>query len=237
VTATLPTILLTRPEAQSRDFETRLRARIAPDVPVIISPVLDIVPVPFDLPVAPRFLVLTSVHAAEAARRAGLANLPAFCVGDRTAEAARSAGLIPQSAAGDASALLALLAAARPEGPGLYLRGRHTASDIASELVSAGLDTQAVVAYDQIARPLSAPARAALDAGAPIILPVFSPRSSRLLAHEAAQAQAPLDLIAISAAAAAPWKDRPVSIAIAAAPDSAAMEEAVAERVFARSAC
>jgi uroporphyrinogen-III synthase len=94
-----------------------------------------------------------------------------------------------------------------------------------------------VVAYDQIARPLSAPARAALDAGAPIILPVFSPRSSRLLAHEAAQAQAPLDLIAISAAAAAPWKDRPVSIAIAAAPDSAAMEEAVAERVFARSAC
>lgn len=237
MTATLPTILLTRPEAQSRDFATRLRARIGPDVPVIISPVLDIVPVPFDLPVAPRFLVLTSVHAAEAARRAGLANLPAFCVGDRTAEAARSAGLLPRSAAGDAAALVSLLKAARPDGPGLYLRGRHAASDIASELVSAGLDTHAVVAYDQIAKPLSAPACAVLDAAAPVILPVFSPRSSRLLARDTAGARAPLDLIAISVAAAAPWEDRPVSIAITAAPDGAAMEDAVVERVHARSAC
>jgi uroporphyrinogen-III synthase len=237
VTATLPTILLTRPEAQSRDFAARLRARIAPDVAVIISPVLDIVPLPFDLPVEPRFLVLTSVHAAEAARRAGLADLPAFCVGDRTAEAARAAGLLPLSAAGDAGALVSLLKAARPQGPGLYLRGRHAASDIASELASAGLDTHAVVAYDQIARPLSAPARAALDAAAPVILPVFSPRSSRLLARDIAVARAPLDLIAISAAAAAPWKDRPVSVAIAAAPDGAAMEDAVVERVQIRSAC
>ena len=237
MTATLPTILLTRPEAQSRDFETRLLARIAPDVPVIVSPVLDIVPVPFDLPVEPRFLVLTSVHAAEAARRAGLANLPAFCVGDRTAEAARSAGLLPRSAAGDAGALVSLLKAARPDGPGLYLRGRHAASDIASELVSAGIDTHAVVAYDQIASPLSAPARAALDAAVPVILPVFSPRSSRLLARDTEGARAPLDLIAISAAAAAPWEDRLVHIAIAAAPDGAAMEEAVVERVLARSAC
>ena len=237
MTATLPTILLTRPEAQSRDFETRLRARIGPDVTVIVSPVLDIVPVAFDLPVRPRFLVLTSVHAAEAAHRAGLANLPAFCVGDRTAEAARSAGLLAQSAAGDAAALVSLLKAARPKGPGLYLRGRHAASDIASELVSAGLDTHAVVAYDQIAKPLSAPARAALAGGAPVILPVFSPRSSRLLARESAQARAPLDLIAISAAAAAPWKDRPVSVAIADAPDGAAMEDAVVERVRIRSAC
>jgi uroporphyrinogen-III synthase len=237
VTATLPTILLTRPEAQSRDFATRLRARIAPDIPVIISPVLEIVPVPFDLPVKPRLLVLTSVHAAEAARRAGLANLPAFCVGDRTAEAARSAGLVPHSAAGDAGALIALLKAARPEGPALYIRGQHAATDMASELVSAGLDTYAVIAYDQIARPLSALARAALDAAAPVILPVFSPRSSRLLAREAAQARAPLDLIAISAAAAAPWEDRSVFLAIAAALDGAAMEEAVVERVQVRSAC
>ena len=237
MTATLPTILLSRPEAQSRDFAARLRARIAPDVPVIVSPVLEIMPVPFDLPVEPRFLVLTSAHAAEAARRAGLANLPAFCVGDTTAEAARSAGFLPQSAAGDAGALLALLMAVRPEGPGLYLRGRHAASDIASELVSAGLDTHAVTAYDQVARPLSAEARSALDAAAPVILPVFSPRSSRLLAREAAQARAPLDLIAISAAAAEPWEDRGVFLAIAAAPNGAAMEEAVVERVQSRSAC
>jgi uroporphyrinogen-III synthase len=237
VTATLPTILLTRPEAQSRDFAAALRARIGPDISVIVSPVLEIVPVPFRLPVDPRFLVLTSVHAAEAARRAGLAKLPAFCVGDRTAEAARAAGLLPQSAAGDAAALLALLKDARPKGPGLYIRGRHAASDLAKDLVSAGTDTHSVIAYDQSARPLSPEARAALGSSRPVILPVFSPRSSRLLAAEAAGATAPLDLIAISAAAAAPWEGRPVSLAIAAAPDGPAMEDAVVERVRARSAC
>jgi uroporphyrinogen-III synthase len=237
VTATLPTILLTRPEAQSRDFAAALRARVGPDVPIVISPILEIVPVPFALPVSPRFLVLTSVHAAEAARSAGLTNLPAFCVGDRTAEAARSAGLLPRSAAGDASALLDLLKAERPAGAGLYLRGRHAASDIAADLASAGIDTHSIVAYDQAARPLSATARAALHAAAPVILPVFSPRSSRLLAAETAGATAPLDLIAISVAAAAPWEGRPVFRAIATAPDAAAMEDAVAERLSARSAC
>lgn len=237
MTATLPTILLTRPEAQSRDFAARLWSRIPADLPVIISPVLEIVPVAFDLPVELRFLVLTSVHAAEAASRAGLTNLPAYCVGDRTAEAARTAGLRAQSAAGDAEALLALLAAVRPDGPGLYLRGRHAASDIASKLVSAGIDTHSIVAYDQVERPLSAPARAAIGSAAPVILPVFSPRSSRILADEAANARAPLDLIAISAAAAAPWEGRSVRLAIVASPDGAAMEDAVVERVLARTAC
>ena len=237
MTATPPTILITRPADQSESFAAGLRARIAPEVPLILSPLLEIVPVPFRLPAAPRFLVLTSVHAAEAAGRAGLGPLPAFCVGDRTAEAARAGGFMPHSAAGDAAALLALLKEARPNGPGLYLRGRHAASDIAEDLNSAGIDTFSIVAYDQVPRPLSAAARGALEAAAPVILPVFSPRSARLLAAEAARATAPLDLIAISAATAAAWDGPPVVCAIAAVPDGAAMEDAVVERVRARSAC
>jgi uroporphyrinogen-III synthase len=235
VTETRPTILLTRPEAQSRDLAARLRAQI--DVPILVSPILEIAPVPFTLPVTPRFLILTSAHAAEAARAAGLSGLPAFCVGDRTAEAAAAAGLLPRSAAGDAGALLAILKEAAPEGPGLYLRGRHAASDLDSELGLAGIDTHAVIAYDQIPRPLSPEARAVLRGTAPVILPVFSPRSARLLAAEAQGATAPLDLIPISANAAAAWKGRSASLTIAAAPDGPAMEHAIVARARARLAC
>jgi uroporphyrinogen-III synthase len=235
VTDTRPIILLTRPEAQSRDLAARLRAQI--DVPILVSPILEIAPVTFTLPITPRFLILTSVHAAEAARAAGLSGLPAFCVGDRTAEAAAEAGLLPRSAAGDAGALLALLKDARPDGPGLYLRGRHAASDLEKDLDQAGLDTHSVIAYDQLPRPLSPEARAALCGTAPVILPVFSPRSARLLAAEAQGATAPLDLIPISANAAAAWKGEPASITIAATPDGPSMEHAIVARARARLAC
>jgi uroporphyrinogen-III synthase len=235
VTDTRPTILLTRPEAQSVDLAARLRAQI--DVPILVSPILEIAPVPFTLPITPRFLVLTSVHAAEAARAAGLAACPAFCVGDRTAEAARAAGLLPRSAAGDAGALLALLKDAAPQGPGLYLRGRHAATDLEHELVRAGIDTHSVIAYDQLPRALTVEARALLHDAAPVILPVFSPRSARLLSAQAQEATAPLDLIPISAKAAAAWEGPPASITIAAAPDGPSMEHAIVTRARARLAC
>jgi hypothetical protein len=44
-------------------------------------------------------------------------------------------------------------------------------------------------------------------------------------------------LIAISAAAAAPWEGLPVHLSIAGVPTGAAMEDIVVERVHARSAC
>jgi uroporphyrinogen-III synthase len=235
VTDTRPIILLTRPEAQSRDLAARLRSQI--DVPILISPILEIAPIPFTLPVAPRFLILTSAHAADAARAAGLSGLPAFCVGDRTAEAAAAAGLIPRSASGDAGALLGLLKDAAPEGPGLYLRGRHAASDLEPELAQAGIDTHSVIAYDQLPRPLNLEARAALHGTAPVILPVFSPRSARLLAAEAKDSTAPLDLIPISANAAAAWKGGAASITVAAAADGPSMEHAIVTRARARLAC
>jgi uroporphyrinogen-III synthase len=158
-------------------------------------------------------------------------------VGDRTAEAAAAAGLLPRSAAGDADTLLALLTEAAPEGPGLYLRGRHAASDLEAELSQAGIDTHSVIAYDQLPRPLTHEARAALHGSTPVILPVFSPRSARLLAAEAEGATAPLDLIPISANAAAAWKGRSASITVADAPDGPSMEHAIVTRARARLAC
>jgi uroporphyrinogen-III synthase len=237
VTETRPTILLTRPEPQSRALAGRLRQALGDGIPILVSPVLEIVPVSFDLPFAPDYVILTSVHAADAARAAGLSGIPAYCVGDRTAEAAAAAGLLARSAGGDGADLIALLLEARPDGRGLYLRGQHVASDLGSALHAAGLDPHAAIAYDQAPRPLSSEAKAILADKKPVILPVFSPRSSRLLAAEIGRAAAPLDLIAISAKAAAPWQGTTASLIIAAAPDGPSMEHAIVGRARARSAC
>ena len=236
MTDTLPTLLLTRPEAQSRDLARRLRARIPATVPIVVSPILEIAAVEFDLPLAPGFLILTSVHGAEAVGGvAALSGLTAWCVGDRTAEAARAAGLAAVSAGGTAEDLLALLDRERPQGTGLHLRGRHVAADVAEALTSAGTDTESVVVYDQIARPLSPEALACLDRPAPVILPVYSPRSARLLAAATDGARAARDIVAISRQAAAAWPG-PVA-SIAAAPDGLSMEDAIVACVLSRVAC
>ena len=237
MTDTPPTILLTRPEAQSRELAGRLLARLK-DVAVVVSPILEIVPVPFDVPDAPAFVVLTSAHAAQAAGQvASLSGLPAYCVGDRTAEAAAAAGFAARSAAGSAKDLARLIAMARPEGRGLYVRGRHVASDLPEMLNSAGIETHSVVAYDQEERRLSDEARSLLARPSPLLLPVYSPRSSALLASACADAAAQIDVVAISRAAADPWRGTGAIITLSASPDGASMEDAIVERMRSRAAC
>lgn len=228
MTATPPiplTILLTRPAPQSGAFAALLRPRIAPAIPILVAPILEIVPLPVP-PLArrPRFVVLTSVHAAAAlAALPEVRELAAYCVGDSTAAAARAAGAQAISAGGDAAALRQLLERERPEGPGLHLRGRHVAADFAD---LAGIDSVAV--YDQVARPLDAGALAALDGAARVILPVFSPRSARLLGAACAGRRAPRAVVAISTRAAAAWPEPAEIAAVAAVPEAEAMADAVA---------
>jgi uroporphyrinogen-III synthase len=167
----------------------------------------------------------------------GLAGLPAYCVGDRTAEAARAAGLVPVSAGGDAADLLDLLLRHRPEGPGLHLRGRHVAADLDGALTSAGIDTHSVIAYDQTPRPLSPEALACLAWPGRVVLPVYSPRSARILAAETTGATARREVVAISAQVAGAWPDPAEVVAVAAAPDGAAMEAAILARLSAPTAC
>lgn len=222
-----PLILLTRPEAQSQRFADQLGgALISPLMqPEFLSPALlvgDFVAV-----------VLTSETGAEAAARISAAGvkLPrrAFCVGNRTAEAARAAGFVASSAGGAADDLLAHIIGAMPDGPVLLLRGQDSAGDLQNRLISAGIETVSLILYRQIAQSLSAAAVAALQGDHPVILPVFSPRSARLLVAELRRiaAKAPIWLAALSPAVAEAFDFPTVFTEIAARPDSAAMLRAV----------
>lgn len=230
-----PTILLTRPLPQSQRFAAQLRARW-PEAGVLISPLMA---ADYRLPQWPQrdftALILASETGAEAARRISATghSLPrqVYCVGERTAAAALAAGFQPRRVGGDADALVKVILEDQPPGPLLFLRGQDSTGEVETRLISAGIETVSAIAYAQIQQPLSVEAQSLLQHAAPVILPVFSPRSARLLIAQclANPPQAPLWVAALSPAVAqAATELSPWHLQIATRPDAEAMLNAIA---------
>ena len=97
------TLLLTRPRAQSQAFAAALEARLPGRFRPVIAPLIEIAPVPGALDLAGlQGLIFTSANGVEQfAARTADRSLPAFCVGEMTAAAARGAGFAARSADGD----------------------------------------------------------------------------------------------------------------------------------------
>ena len=228
----LPPFLLTRPEAQGDRFADQLRARFGAETEIRSSPLI-----------APRFiatqlpdsvysgLIFTSETGVAAFRQISAdIRLPAWCVGDRTAAAARAAGLAAISASGDAAALAEAIRRSAMPGPFLHLRGQDTRGELADTLNFNGITTHEAVVYAQDAQPLNDVAVRLLRGTGPVIAPLFSPRTAKLFAAEAARlaVTAPIWVAALSpavareAAAAAPAR-----LATAVQPDAEALLDAI----------
>lgn len=224
--------LLTRPAPASARFATALRDSFGPDARVVISPLMQTIFLAPALPAGPfDALILTSETGAEAARRlsADTVTLPrrAFCVGDRTAQAAAAAGFDARSAEGDASALLHLIATTHPLGRFLHLRGRDSTGHVAQNLETIGISAAEGIVYDQQPRPLTAEAATLLDGPEPVLLPLFSPRSADLLARTG-PIRAPLWIAALSLAVAERAGNlHPARIVVASRPDADALLRAL----------
>jgi len=195
----LPILLLTRPEAQSRAFA----ARLGPGPwEVRIAPLTEIVPLDWDRDLARgiRGVILTSANAVPAV--AGLAPLPAWCVGAATARAAAAAGFDARAAGGDAAALAALMARERPPGPLLHAHGRHLARDMGAALAPLGLGVRAAAVYEARLLPWPEGLVSRL-AGRRLVVPVFSPRAAAELSVRLPELAPGSAVVAISPAAAA----------------------------------
>jgi uroporphyrinogen-III synthase len=229
------TVLLTRPAAQSRRFADQVRDRLGPGVRVVIAPLMRIVPLgPLPAMAAGDVPVFTSESGAEAfAALGGRCAGPAYAVGGRTAAVTRRLGFAPVTEGpGDGAGLAGLIAAERPAGNGTlwHLHGTHVAGDVAAMLQARGIRARDAAIYDQVAEPLSAEATDLLAGERPVLVPVFSARTARLLAGDLARARAPLGLAAISPAVAG---QLPVQIAakvaVAARAEAAAVLDVLAD--------
>ncbi|MEA1831324.1 uroporphyrinogen-III synthase [Methylobacterium durans] len=139
----------------------------------VVAPVLAVRPTGAPLPPGrPDAILLTSANGAEALGRTPgaehLRGLPVLAVGDRTAGAARAAGLGPVEAAdGDAAALAERVRAQFAPGSRLlFAAGEDRKAEPAASLAAAGYGVAILVAYaaEAVAR-LPAPVADALAAG------------------------------------------------------------------------
>lgn len=229
-----PTLLLTRPRAQSEGFARAFRETFGQDWPVVISPLIEIVHLPATVPGDVGGVLFTSQHAVAALSGSKLpARLPAWCVGPRTAAAARASGFDVQAGApGDAAALLRILQDAGVRGPLLYPRGRHVARDLEQALAPLGIPVIPAIVYDQRPLPATQEALDLVGGTGPVLLPLFSPRSARLAAREFGRARAPIHAAAISKPACEAGSGLPVfRWELADTPDADGMMRAMARLI------
>lgn len=221
-----PTILLTRAEDAAAEFAGRLRAEFSCGVNIVLSPLMRIEHIS-DQPADHNgfaSVIFTSRNAVRAfAARTTRRDWPCYCAGDATATAAMQAGFRAISANGTARDLATLLMRDKPGTPCLYARGDHVASDLAETLNSAGIETIESVLYRQKSQDLNDKARALLNRENPVILPLFSPRSTRIF-FDQDTGSAPILVAAISdnAAQCVP-ADRVVDLRVSSAPTTPAM--------------
>ena len=196
---TKPALILTRPAPGCAAFAASLPAALLSRVRVVTSPLLHILPTaaPVDLD-GIGGVIFTSANGVAHGPEGG--TVPAYCVGEATAQAAAAKGWQVAFHAPDAAHLLPMIKAHRPATPLLHLRGTHQRGDIAERLTQAGLPTRAVVLYDQRALPLTRDAQAALADG-PSIVPLFSPRTAAQFADQACETRR-ATIIALSPAVA-----------------------------------
>ncbi len=173
-------------------------------------------------------VVLTSEAGALAAGQ--LPGLPTacFCVGERTAQAARAGGFTPRHVAPTAEALVAVLLSQTP-GPILYLHGRDVSVPIDRLLREAGHPAESAVVYDQRESRLSDEAVHLLGRAREVVVPLYSARSVRLfLVQRPAQMAARTWFCAISETVldALPPDDR-ARCTVADTPDGAGMASAM----------
>ncbi len=175
-------LLVTRPRSESEVFALTLAMR---GHDAVQAPLLDIVPdetasVDLDFVQA---LLFTSINGVRSFARVSTArNVPAYCVGDATAQAARDMGFRDvHSAGGDVVALanLVRMNLAPSEGALLHVSGSAVAGDLAGDLGGDRYDVRRVQLYRQdTARDLPDAAADALKSGTLDAVTFFSPRTA-----------------------------------------------------------
>ena len=232
-------VLLTRPAEEN----ARIAGMLEPlGARCLAWPLTRIVPLVrrLEVPLGTEAILFTSANAVRAfAAASAVRNLPALCVGDRTAGCARAEGFAEvRSAGGDAAGLerLALESGARRflhprgrEAGGLALDwGLDGGPDGATD--GATIEAVAVYAAEPAGPPPAAVARAFAE-GTIDLVTVWSPRNAFILRDWLLAAGPPLGrtrLLGISAAAVAPLGQANFAeVLVASRPDAPAMAERV----------
>jgi uroporphyrinogen-III synthase len=181
-------------------------------------------------PVLPDFdtLAFTSANGVRSfARLSARRDAVAWCVGGRTAEAAREAGFAQvEDAGGDVGALAAAMIPRLPAGSVvLHAANAAPAGDLCGPLRAAGVEARFVAVYRAVEALEAGPTLAAHLAGGGVLdaALIHSPAAGRVLARLATGGMPLPDIAAISLNAAASLGESAGRVEIAEKPDEASL--------------
>jgi uroporphyrinogen-III synthase len=230
-----PCILVTRSEPGASETAARLRAA---GFEVVVEPLFAIASIDAAIPAFDALAFTSANGARQFARLSPHRDAPVFCVGARTAQAARETGFSEViSADGDVNALADLIAKKLPRNARLlHVGNEESRGDLAGRLSAAGHAAAFVAVFRAVPVASPGPRLSALIAGRAQIdaVVIHSPRAGAILAGfvDKSAKEARLSVVSISEAAAAPLVGRTARVEIAATPDEAALISALARLVF-----
>lgn len=167
-----------------------------------IAPLIEIEPTGADLPLADTLIVTSEQALGPVEAAPDWAGKPVYCVGERTAGVLQAKGFQVLGFAPNAQTLCTLILNHDDCGSMLHARGNESAFPLVQTLTAAGRNVAEAVVYAQVPQPPSTEMQDLLDRAVPLLVPVFSPNSGRLLTAAAQEARARLRIAAISPAAA-----------------------------------
>lgn len=225
-------VLLTRSDADNARIAAQ--AGLDPDQ-VLTWPVLRVQPMDV-APPAPgtQALLFTSGNGVAAfADACERRDLPALCVGDRTADLARARGFADVRSAAGSATDLAAIALQSGFTRFVYVRGQQVSVDLAQVLRSHGLFVDECIAYAMVAMDQPpTPVAKAFDSGHVTLVTVWSAGVAtvleRAIAGNSQWSLVATDMLAISSKAAAPLGKTPFRHTIVASrPDATAMVDSL----------
>lgn len=148
-------VVITRPIEDAQDYADELKVA---GFQTFVEPMLAIEPVDFEVPCEARYdgVLMTSANAADAYQRNGGSlglDIPVYCVGKYTADAAREIGFEDViSVDGTGADLLAHVLAIPDVGEKRFLHicGRHLAFPLGDKLFDEGVQADSLVVYDAV---------------------------------------------------------------------------------------
>ncbi len=205
-----PLILLTRSAAQSQRFADDMTAALGQRPALSIHPLMTMSVIPVDVDIS-RYdaVVFTSENGVSAFAKLSkepdaALRVTAYCVGQKTAQAAQALGFMARSAEGDVTDLSALILADLPRSARvIHLHGHHQAGDLCAVLQAAGQTADHLAIYEQVALAPDSEFTSIFQSDRSVVVPLFSPRSAALFfAALPENMRADLRFVAISAATA-----------------------------------
>jgi len=177
-----PVMLITRPEPQGLALARRMGLKGWAPVMCPLTTLIALRALPEIEGV--RGVIFTSANGVRCASLPIAArDLPAWCVGPATAEAAKDAGFRVITGPATAHGLAKKIIAEGPFGMYLHLRGRHGTNHLRQELTNAGFGLREALVYDMPAVEQVTPeARDALLSGEIRAATFYSPRAAHLFA-------------------------------------------------------